>query len=306
MPDQARWPQPNLNKRRFTAQKRKDENLKTQLCASSTVLQTTLRRLSVCQLQPNGDGRTRQTVANTRKAATARFSNIHSAPKLSRQKHKEPKLDSEESLPKINPSVGGLCGLENIGNTCFMNSALQCLANITAMTQHFDNLFSDSPDDQTVSYAYAHLIKLMWSGENSSVTPRELKHRVNRSAPIFSDNGQQDSQEFINSLLDALHKELKDDSNESIVTQLFSIKTRSTVTCSHCFMPDPNDQSSNFLPLPLPPSSFMSGKHAKQLTLEYLLDDFFKEADLDGDYYCAMCNQITVAKQKSDLCSPMP
>eukprot|EP00466_Bigelowiella_natans_P013644 jgi/Bigna1/79541/fgenesh1_pg.63_\ len=110
----------------------------------------------------------------------------------------------------------GVVGLRNLGNTCFMNSTLQCLSN----TPIFNTFFSGGRYKQDVNkvnplgtrgklaHAFGGLLRDMWTGTNSSVVPRDFKRAVGHFAPRFSGYQQQDSQELLAYLLDGLHEDL--------------------------------------------------------------------------------------------------
>ncbi|XP_076985438.1 ubiquitin carboxyl-terminal hydrolase 4 isoform X4 [Tamandua tetradactyla] len=183
----------------------------------------------------------------------------------------------------------GLCGLGNLGNTCFMNSALQCLSNTAPLTDYFlkdeyeAEINRDNPLGMKgeIAEAYAELIKQMWSGRDGHVAPRMFKTQVGRFAPQFSGYQQQDSQELLAFLLDGLHEdlnrvkkkpylELKDANgrpdvvvakeawenhrlrNDSVIVDTFHGLFKSTLVCPECAKVSVTFDPFCYLTLPLP------------------------------------------------------
>ncbi|KAI1752363.1 hypothetical protein F4782DRAFT_540347 [Xylaria castorea] len=111
----------------------------------------------------------------------------------------------------------GCVGLTNLGNTCYMNAALQCLRSVEELTKYFLagewekelNKANVLAHNGEVAAAYANLLKEIHKDPPpSSLAPRQFKNTIGRHAPQFSGYGQQDSQEFLGFLLDGLQEDL--------------------------------------------------------------------------------------------------
>uniref|UniRef100_A0A6I8N422 Ubiquitin carboxyl-terminal hydrolase 32 n=1 Tax=Ornithorhynchus anatinus TaxID=9258 RepID=A0A6I8N422_ORNAN len=192
------------------------------------------------------------------------------------------------------PTEKGATGLSNLGNTCFMNSSIQCVSNTQPLTQYFISgrhlyeLNRTNPIGMKghMAKCYGDLVQELWSGTQKNVAPLKLRWTIAKYAPRFNGFQQQDSQELLAFLLDGLHEdlnrvhekpyvELKDSDgrpdwevaaeawenhlrrNRSIVVDLFHGQLRSQVRCKTCRHISVRFDPFNFLSLPLPMDSYM-------------------------------------------------
>ncbi|XP_058222259.1 ubiquitin C-terminal hydrolase 22 [Rhododendron vialii] len=143
----------------------------------------------------------------------------------------------------------GLRGLNNLGNTCFMNSVLQALLHAPPLRNYFlsDNHNHEtcrrrSPDQLCLPCDIDVIFSAVFSGERTPYSPAQFLYSWWQHSENLACYEQQDAHEFFIAMLDRIHEKegkawntIRENGDcQCIAHRVFSGLLRSDVTCMSC------------------------------------------------------------------------
>ncbi|KAM5165087.1 ubiquitin carboxyl-terminal hydrolase 17-like protein 6 [Mantella aurantiaca] len=194
-------------------------------------------------------------------------------------------------------------GLQNLGNTCFVNSVLQCLTYTAPLANHMlsreHSKTCEEKDFCMMCVMQSHIVKAL-SNTGNVIKPMDVLNNLKHIASHFRLGTQEDAHEFLRYAVDEMQRSCLMDyfSNDitqeaSFIQQVFGGCLRSRIQCLKC--KTVSDKYEDFLDLALEIKSSHNINHA--------LEEFVKAEELEGDnaYKCSECNELVSASKTLSL-----
>ncbi|KAK9965448.1 hypothetical protein ABG768_004540 [Culter alburnus] len=191
-------------------------------------------------------------------------------------------------------------GLHNLGNTCFLNSTLQCLtytaplANYMLTREHSKTCHE--PGFCMMCTMQNHIIQV-FANSGNVIKPISVLNELKRIGKHFRFGSQEDAHEFLRYTVDAMQKSClpgnkldRQTQATTFVHQIFGGYLRSRVKCLNCKAV--SDTFDPYLDVSL------EIKTAQTLTKAF--EQFVKPEQLDGDnaYKCSKCKKMVTASKR--------
>ena len=100
-------------------------------------------------------------------------------------------------------------GLENVGQSCYMNATIECLSNVKSLSNYLlENYGRYNVDNQPLCVAYSSLLYELFHTNELSIKPELFKEIIGKLNPLFEGNKAADAKDLIFFIIETLHKEL--------------------------------------------------------------------------------------------------
>ncbi|CAH0482232.1 unnamed protein product [Peronospora belbahrii] len=160
----------------------------------------------------------RESMAAEQEAASSASSALLGSGRILAGLAKQMETVAKTSRGRLLAHVGlRATGLINMGNTCFMNSALQCFFHSPVFREYFlSSRFEPEVNKKNrlgsrgaIAAAYAQLQSALWRERDQGyLLPGRFRDEFTRVCSHFEETRQYDAHEFMVALLDCLHEDL--------------------------------------------------------------------------------------------------